>query len=80
MHAANSDFLGGIDRSQLTVREEGATNALRASDLIVNRGIVEASALLVVVPDLNDSVPIADENYHLIEEKVKNKYEGMLDQ
>jgi hypothetical protein len=80
VHAAKSDYLGGIDRSELTVREAGATVALRASDRILNRGIVEANALVVVVPDLNDSVPIADENYHLIEEKEKNKYEGMLDQ
>ena len=82
VHAAKSDFLGGIDRSQLTVREAGGANDLDEDTVTVGeRGTTKANALVVVVPITRDaSIPIADENYHLIEERQKKKHEGKWDQ
>ena len=86
VHAKNSTILEGIVPAQLVVyanREafERKDNPVRASCNLVGLGEDEDYALLVVVPIRRDvSIPIADENYHLIEEKQKNKYEGMWDQ
>jgi len=57
VHAEHSDYLKGIHRSELTVWEEGATNALdEFRDIVGNRGTTKANALVVVVPAVNLNV------------------------
>jgi hypothetical protein len=51
VHAAKSDYLKGIDRSELTVWEVGGTSALdEDTDTVGDRGTSKANALVVVVP------------------------------